>query len=600
MSIRFSPPANQPERRRWSASPVVSHQSYKRPARLICHHSGHYLTTEESNPERISLLREQHDFPGFKLLDDRFQIAAHAPNHQHLLWSIPGVQGLAMILAALLLGGGAGLVWMRREQWAGVVEGALVLLLPGLAALAALILLLYGTYLLNQRNEIFHRQAAGRPPAISDFPLFGTYNIEIEEHYKLDFDSGSAMPPAPAEQRGTIRVDLIPEPDALDCYRTYKTTYGHLGVGTQLHAGAVACEGLQHVTFPPQVEHGHRISLRQPVAQSFAPSGEPQKGSVRFQTPYQIAGAALSSGIDQEQRSRLRFWTELQDFDSYTLVLVFRWDDATQPCGIDECRLEIPPELGDVLRVEQGRLAEGANGPEAIWRNLTFQRGELRLALVFSKPLLGPRAPASIQGDYKFVLNGAASGLTIPPDQVWNALGQPANSVTRPQINAITFIEGTLNAQIAILAQEHEFICSERLETALEPDYELAGLITASLTSQGVVIQQIIQAAPRLDPLATLDVHLRYWDIAGRRYDEQALESVDVHVVISGSQIVTGGAPLGPTELDLRVRCLHDPRSPGVAEATRQTHKKIYDEIKRVLPPAAAPAAPVILNGGSA
>ncbi|NTV64770.1 MAG: hypothetical protein HGA65_14745 [Oscillochloris sp.] len=140
--------AAQPDRRRWPASLVMSHQSYRRPARLICHHSGRYLTVEENNPVKLWLWLEQHDFPGFPDLDQRFQVSAHSGDHQHLNWSVPAIQGVAMIIAGTALLIGAGMLFTRLDQVASVLEEAAAKVASGAGALVALFLIGYGCYLI--------------------------------------------------------------------------------------------------------------------------------------------------------------------------------------------------------------------------------------------------------------------------------------------------------------------------------------------------------------------------------------------------------------------------------------------------------------------
>src|SRR5258708_4591722 len=84
-------------------SAVRSHQSYESQVHAICHHSGQYLTSDETYHKWINPLRQQHDFPGVPELDDEFAQAAHAQNHQHRVWSKPGIAGVALVISNLLL-----------------------------------------------------------------------------------------------------------------------------------------------------------------------------------------------------------------------------------------------------------------------------------------------------------------------------------------------------------------------------------------------------------------------------------------------------------------------------------------------------------------
>src|SRR6266508_6573853 len=84
-------------------SAVRSHRSYDPHVEAVCHHSGSYLTRAEVYPQWIGLLREQHDFPGFPELDREFAKAAHTYEHQHLIWSRPGIKGIACMCSGILL-----------------------------------------------------------------------------------------------------------------------------------------------------------------------------------------------------------------------------------------------------------------------------------------------------------------------------------------------------------------------------------------------------------------------------------------------------------------------------------------------------------------
>jgi len=413
MTITFPQPdaGTQSQARRAPGSAVLSHKSYERPARLLCHHSGQYLTVEESNPERIIWLREQHDFPAFKALDDRFQ----------------------------------------------------------------------------------------------------------------DFAS--------------------------------------------------------------PINYDHRIVLREPTDQQFAAGGEPSRKPVRFQAEYVVDPEALRSAPDSwNERTALTLAPQLAAFDSYTLVLTFRWAGAPFECALEECRLAIPPELGYVEQVERGRRVEENGSTEVIWRNLMVDRGgTLSLSVRFSNPLLGKSAPAALSGSYRFIVGGAVSGLAVPLEHIWDARGQIALPRTRPSVNASSVFEGDLIVHIAMLAQEHEHVATARVCCPDEPTGELVGRITRVLTAMGVDIQRIEEALPRLDPLGTLNHQLRYWDIIGRKYELAALEAVDVHIVISGS---TRGqrASNTPTAIDIRVRCLHDPRSPQIAEQADNACKLIAEQLETTAP----------------
>lgn len=602
MSMPIEVASNEPKRQRAPGSAVRSHESYEPIVQSVCHHSGRYLTADEINPERTSLVREQHDFPGFKPLDDHFLGAAHARFHQHLVWIRPAVQGVAMLLAAALLALGAILVWSRRDQWYSLPEGIVVYVGVGVAALIGLIFAGVGLWLLSERNRLYHQGARGQRPAIDDFPLLGVFRVDIREEYALDIDTSRREPLLPTLGAGKVTVDVIPAQDAADLYRGYRAAYGHLDVGTFLHAGTVAFEGLAKVAFNPEIEYRHRMVLRQPAAAQFAPNGEPSSAPVRFEAPYSIDPSAVAPGeTDDQRRLRFELSPRLEGFDSYTLQLHIRWVGAPVESGIEECRLIIPAELGRVWRVEHGRYVEGENGPEVVWRNLALLNGELRLSMTVSAPLLQTTSPPVIRGSYRFLLGQTISGLRVPLSNIWDARGHSGAALNRarPSVSYFSTISGNLNLHVAILAQEHEFVCKDRREIAEEPGYPLTEHLAQILSKVGVDIQRIEEAMPRLDPIGSLEHELSYWDIIGRCYEPVARETADVHLVVHGTRMVTASASSARTVVDVRVRCLHDPRSKQLIEFAKNIHELIMTEIDHELPPASSLHPAPSLNGGS-
>jgi hypothetical protein len=590
MTVIFPNPeaGSQPQTKRAPGSAVHSHKSYERPARLLCHHSGQYLTVEENNPERIIWLREQHDFPAFKALDDRFQVAAHALEHQHLIWSRPALRGVALLVGAALLLFGVWSAWTRSDQWISAFEGAVVIASLIVGLVGGLTMIAAGFWQIGSRNTIFHRGAHGQRPAIDDFPLFGSYRVVITEAYKQDLANGQREPVSPTSLTGSVTVEVIPEPKAPETYKTYRDTYAahsNSGVGSHLFAGAVALEGLRFVSFASPVDYDHRIVLRQPTNEQFVLGGEPSRKPVRFHDRYIIDADALRSDpFSKNERAVLAVAPRLGAFDSYTLILTFNWAGEPFECALEECRLAIPPELGLVEQVEHGRRVEENGSTEVIWRNLVMNRdGTLSLSVRFSNPLLGKGAPETLTGSYRFIAGGAVSGLEVPLEQIWDALGHVSLPRTRPSVNSSSVIEGNLALHIAILAQEHEHVATARVTSQDEPTGTLIGKITRVLTDLGVDIHRIEEALPRLDPLGTLNHQLRYWDVIGRKYELAALEAVDVHIVVSGS---TRGQRTSntPTVIDIRVRCLHDPRSPQIAEQADNVRKLIADQLENCSP----------------
>ncbi|NNJ13105.1 hypothetical protein EKD04_022530 [Chloroflexales bacterium ZM16-3] len=591
MTIQFQGEESKPQLRwqRTPGSPIRSHKSYERPANQICHHSGQYLTVEETNPQRVVWLREQHDFPGFKTLDARFQSAAHASEAQHLVWSMPAVRAVGLLIGSLLLLAGIGLLWTRIAQWSGWFEGALIFGAMMVAGAGAVAMLGIGIRLITERANIYHQQAMGERPAVSYFPLFGAYHVEIKESYELNLVNSEPIITNQIVASGLVTVTVHPEPDASDTYRTYRQLYGAhrgTGVGEHLHAGAVAFEGREWVSFTPPIDYDHRIALRQPIEQQFVVAGEPQQKPIHFEVPYRIDGAVLRTEDDPRRgRSKLKIIPQLASFDSYTMHLTFLWSGKPKECFLKECRLEIPSELGNILQVELGRSVYGTNGPEVVWRNLLFENGKLVLAVRFADPLLGPTAPASLEGSYHLVVGGAVSGLQVPPDHVWDPTGRcvTPRAQPKPTMSAISEIKGKLTTHIAVLAEEHEHVDTLRLRTSAETDRPLIKQITHMLTKMGVDIQRIEEAMPRHDPLDSQSSQLRYWDVIGRIYGSANREALDIHVVVSGSTSDTP-QPQVQTTIDVRVRCLHDPRNTSVVQEVADTCKLINDNLSSQLP----------------
>ncbi|NTW04118.1 MAG: hypothetical protein HGA19_23080, partial [Oscillochloris sp.] len=57
----------------------------------------------------------------------------------------------------------------------------------------------------------------------------------------------------------------------------------------------------------------------------------------------------------------------------------------------------------------------------------------------------------------------------------------------------------------------------------------------------------------------------------------------DVHVVVSGRQVASSGQRTSPTTIDVRVRCLYDPRSSQISESAKKIHDEIRDQLLKTL-----------------
>jgi hypothetical protein len=116
------------------------------------------------------------------------------------------------------------------------------------------------------------------------------------------------------------------------------------------------------------------------------------------------------------------------------------------------------------------------------------------------------------------------------------------------------------------------------------PNAHLIEKVLDIVQSEGFEIQNISQAPPRLHPTGRLDARLHYWDIVGRRYNAETLDAIDIHLVISGqtrvSQLSTKQQFEPCSQIDVRLRCLHDPRNQQTAEQADTLIGTLVDDRK--------------------
>ncbi|MEO7912685.1 MAG: hypothetical protein ABIV47_23795 [Roseiflexaceae bacterium] len=545
-------------------SAVRSHESFDPLVEAVCHHSGSYLTRSEVNPLRLGWLREQHDFPGFPELDREFTAAAHARKHQHLIWNRPGVLGAALIVCGMALLAVTLIIFFMRDQIGGVLVVVLFYLSLIFGGIIGLTLLLHGFSLFTRRSKLYHRQAAGQPPAISDLPLRCAYAVEARERLRIDLGNTRAETREITAQTCTLTVRLQPEQAMASRYQEYCRIYQGHAVGQYAHAGVLALENRSAVRFDATaLEFGHRLPLRVPVPAALAqPNGAVPP--IVLSAPYTLRPRALYGDRDERRRAPIECLAELDPNDSYTLLLRFRLRGNLRLAGrLEECRLSIPPELEPVERIVGGRY--DVTRRTIIWRNVPFTNQELVLRATFGQPLL--RIQPLLSGTYQCIFDGLISGMIIGQDRIWNALGRRASEQTTPQIVQSSAIDGDLAIDVRRLAQEHEYVCDERQTYDLPPDDELVCQILEAFQMNEVDVLRIDQAAPRLDPDGTLDAQLWFWDITGRRYEPASLDALDVHVVVSGiARRDPADVRLAHAQVDLRVRCLHDPRNPNAPQ----------------------------------
>ena len=133
-------------------------------------------------------------------------------------------------------------------------------------------------------------------------------------------------------------------------------------------------------------------------------------------------------------------------------------------------------------------------------------------------------------------------------------------------ISKKTNVVGAVDINPQLLSQEHEYVTrTESMLFAYPPNGRLINLILGVIQKYDFQLQQITQAPPGVHPTGRLDAKIEYWDIVGRRYDPMTLDAIDLHLVVSGYEHVSGlgrGGSIKPsTQVDVRLRCLHDPRN---------------------------------------
>ncbi len=548
---------------------VRSYRSNDPEVQAICHHSGQYLTAAEANHpvwNRLltRLLREQHDFPGLRNLDRAFRQAVHAAEHQHIVWSRVAIQSIALlVLGPLVL-----LLTAALFRLQDVVPLAYWYpYLAGLALFAAFggLMIAFGLTRYARRESLFHRRAGRMPPAIPDYPVQGRFHIAARETVTIDLDNVQRYHSLVDNQAGSVAVTLTPRQGRWEDYQRYRRQYAGHQAGGYLHGGAVALENLQFVRFLDGMpEYDHRLVLR-----ASAESIDPDIPGLRLpamtiRTHYQLLPDALYPPHLGLPRFPLEIEPRLARNDSRSLELRFHWRsaDPAPVCRLEECVLNVPDALGKVTRVTFGRYDQERQ--QIVWRNRSFRERDLWLQVTFEQPIL--KCQEMLTGSYAFSYEGLLSGMEIRPEHVWTVLGRPV-APDDCEITLHTGVTGKLTVSLQRLSQEHEHVRSmTTIVCDLPPDEKLVECVNNVLLEEGFDLQRIMRAAPRLDPTGRLDKQLYYWDVSGRRYNEELLDSLDVHVVVTGyDRVLDTGATVDSFQpranIDLRVRCLSDPRN---------------------------------------
>ena len=444
---------------RQAETPIYSHVSFEDEAAFVCHHSGRYLTKRETNPIWTSLfLREQHDFPGLPLLDRAFSKAAHSEMHQHVRWSRISIQGATMMGLSIVF---AGLSFYLFFQQAYVPDG---LVLYGAIALWVG-LVLFSTFLLVRGFQLFvnsvrhfHRRAADVPPGVTDYPLLGRYRVNIREELNVNLTNTREGHPAVRTNKGNVTATFLPHKPEWETFEAFRNQYAAHTTQSFVHGGMVALSNLANTEWRDgsPLEFDHRLVLRKAVtADAFNANGELDAFGVS--ADYSITPAALYPTRNGVVHFPLECEPRLSARDSRTLELHFNWHGPTHSiCRLEECVLELPPELGLVTRVTLGRYDQTRD--EIIWRNRRFHKQHLKLEVSFEKPILKKTdAPLLLEGSYRFYVDSTLSGLTAQPAHIWNVMGLPIEEADC-DIQHHTHIAGTITIAPQRLSQEHEHV----------------------------------------------------------------------------------------------------------------------------------------------
>lgn len=545
-------------------SPIHSHESYEADVYAICHHSGRYLTRTEANSNIPFFWYEQHDFPGLPKLDRAFIKAIHSKDFQHLIWSETGLQSLTTGISGLLVLIMVNAVYQQRYfvsagTWYILFNSLLIL--ATLFSLSSISIAIY-LALPETREKRFHAKAVNFAPAVPDFPLTCTYEIDTLESLENVTLGNVNVTGNIMQQTCQLDITLHPLNNDTESYREYWQQYQHNGTNRYVHAGVIALANLQNVQFTNNefLEYDHRFVLKVHESDLQRNSGHFQPFTIHI--PYLIDAIPLLQPKQYGEQAQLECQPLLAPFDSRTLELHFYWcgEMGETPPKLESCTLDIT-SLGKVTHIDRGQYIDQKGC--IVWRNLTFQEPRLVLRASFEEAII--KHPEVLTGNYTFTYNGLLSQMHISPDLIWTAIGlktRPGSSIIRKR----TTISGELQIDTKRLSQEHEYVRKEIISDCLtSPDYKTIQSILNVLMSEGVDIQRVIQASPIFGPGGNLNVQLQYWDIIGCRYDHALIDSFDVHVVVSGqtqiSKTVEDQHSMSKTQIDIRAHCLHDPRN---------------------------------------
>lgn len=580
-------------------SPIRSHQSLEEGVYAVCHHSGRYLTRAETNPGFASFLREQHDFPGLPELDRHFARAAHGVQHQHYRWSTLGITTMAILISAIVV------LWFTFGQLYPLVdfletpyETSWVYTSIIVGAVVGVGLLLWGLWRVALHESLYHEDARNQalPPQSPDFPITATYDVDIKEHVKVNL--GNVSHPTIIDQASQLTIDVRPvDVDEMHkLHHRFRDIYHAHGVGRYLHAGTVAVQGVRGLRFDTPLEFEHRVVLRSPNPLTLRSTRyNPRDGAlVRHELPYVLTQDAFYDHPQGESQKYfpLDIYPVLSPTDSYTLEIHFRWcrDDIPHGLILEMCHFENIrrdyPELGSVVHVERGRYDEQKDC--IVWRNLPFRGRELVLQVTFEDPIL--TSNAILQGKYRCYIGGLLSALEIDKAHIWDARGLPLSSDSSVLVARQSTVEGGVTLDTSRLTQLHEHASGVMVQCHCALDEGLIHALLDVLVQYGVTLHWIEHPEPQRDPKGT-DIQAVFWDMGGSLYRPEILDNVEVHLVITGRTARRDTSPDIGEQIDLRIRCLYDPRDPHATEHADVLFENLHTSIKSIAGTPAAPTA---------
>ncbi|MEM7115714.1 MAG: hypothetical protein AAF614_24950 [Chloroflexota bacterium] len=539
---------------------IRSRKSKEKSIYAVCHHTGHYLTRAETNPDAHGFFFEQHDFPGLPKLDRLYAKAAHSKAAQHPVWSYAALFAAGLILFALFI---AGFLLLVSQS---ATEPAVRTAWQGFFLLLISACLLGAWLLLRNRDAVFHWLAASEQPSVSGYPLDCNYNIEAVEAVQVDLGNAAVQRATVQNQLGRLKIRLTPKESELEDYQAYRQRYGSEEAGSSFSAGMLALDKLAYANFSGDaLKFGHQLWLEDKL--ELLEAGKP----VDLEHRYQIHEDAFYPWDDELERFPLSCRPKLSPVDSRQLLLEFQWwGDAEAKLVLESCQLAITDEMGSRMSVVGGNLEGTINDTKAVWRKKPFSKDKsgfktctVSLALP-EKPILDCKN--QITGQYHIVVKEyLISGMEVKVENLWAPRGLRAGKDGN-KIEKRTAFVGKLTLDPQRLSQQNEYLEAEETRAyPVAPNEETVQAVMDVLVNEGWDMRHVGRSAPRLSPTGGINRRLHYWSMIGRSYQEESFDTIGIHVVLSGYDEITQGDETavrsGQTIVDLRVGCLHDPRN---------------------------------------